>query len=212
VVSAVQVWNPDDWEIFALGLLQSRHGALNVHKIPAAHKGDFGIDYYCTAEAVAYQCYAVQEPIDISTRANRQKKKITTDTTKIVSNINEVSQLFMGLPVKHWILLTPTHDSKDVNLHCSKKTKEIRRLRCNHLDGHFEVGINDQKSFPAHVVAAGMSALATLYLNVPVPTPAEMTHWQAGSPSLLANATHIHRLACLDAAKSWKTGHDGLGR
>jgi len=47
----------------------------------------FGIDYYCTAEAVAYQCYAVQEPIDISVRADRQKKKITTDTTKIVSNI-----------------------------------------------------------------------------------------------------------------------------
>jgi hypothetical protein len=129
VVSAVQVWNPDDWETFALCLLQSRHGALNVHKIPATHKGDFGIDYYCTGEAVAYQCYAVREPIDIATRADRQKKKITTDTGKLVSNANEVSKLFLGIPIKHWILLAPVHDSKEVNLHCSSKTLQMRGLK-----------------------------------------------------------------------------------
>jgi hypothetical protein len=163
---------------------------LNVHKIPAAHKGDFGIDYYCTSEAVAYQCYAVQEPVDISTRAVRQKKKITTDTGKIISNANDVSKLFMGVPIKHWILLTPTHDSKDVNLHCSKKTIEIRGQNCSHLDAHFEIGIHDQKSFPADAVAAGMSALIKVTLDVPLPTAEEMMNWQVGSPSLLANATH----------------------
>jgi hypothetical protein len=190
VVTAIQVWNPDDWEIFALSLLQSRHGALAVHKIPAAHKGDFGIDYYCTTKAVAYQCYAVQEPIDIATRADRQKKKITTDTGKIVLNAGEVSNLFMGVPIKHWILLAPLHDSKEVNLHCSKKTLDIRKLNCAHLDDHFEVGIHDQKSFPAAALAAGMSALTKVTLDVPHPTAEEMTIWQVGSPSLLANATH----------------------
>ncbi|QWG23225.1 hypothetical protein KMZ93_25370 [Bradyrhizobium sediminis] len=190
MVSAVQVWNPDDWEVFALSLLQSRHGALDVHKIPAAHKGDFGIDYYCTTQAVAYQCYVAQEPIDIVTRADRQKKKITTDIGKIVSNASEVSKLFMGVPIKHWILLTPVHDSKDVNLHCAKKTLEIRKLNCAHLDGHFEIDIHDQKSFPVAAVAAGISALTKVTLDVPHPTAQEMTLWQAGSPSLLANATH----------------------
>jgi hypothetical protein len=105
VVDTIQVWNPDDWETFALALLQSRHGALNVHKIPAAHKGDLGVDYYCLSEAVAYQCYAVQEPVDIGTRADRQKKKITTDIAKIVSNATEIFKLFMGTQIKHWILL-----------------------------------------------------------------------------------------------------------
>jgi hypothetical protein len=190
VVSAVQVWNPDDWEVFALSLLQSRHGALKVHKIPAAHKGDFGIDYYCTAQAVAYQCYAVQEPIDIATRADRQKKKITIDLGKIISKADEVSKLFLGNPIKHWILLTPLHDSKDVNLHCSKKTLEFRGQKCTHLDGCFEVSVHDQKSFAANAVAAGMAALATVALNVPHPTSEEMNHWQAGSPDLLVNATH----------------------
>jgi hypothetical protein len=163
---------------------------LNVHKIPATHQGDFGIDYYCTTHAVAYQCYAVQEPIDISTRANRQKKKITIDIGKLVTNASEISKLFMGAPIKHWILLAPVHDSKEVNLHCAKKTLEIRKLKCSHLDDHFEIGINDQASFAADAVAAGMSAINSVTLDVPQPTFEEINQWQAGSPDLLANATH----------------------
>jgi hypothetical protein len=190
VVSTFQAWTPDDWEAFSLSLLQSRHGALNIHKIPADHKGDFGIDYYCTVEVVAYQCYAAQEPIDIATRAARQKKKITEDIGKLVSNADEISKLFLGCPIKHWILLTPMHDSKELNLHCSKKTIEIRKQKCAHLDGCFEVGINDRDSFAPAAVEAIMAAFATVALNVPQPTPEEMSQWQAGSPDLLANASH----------------------
>lgn len=188
VVSAIQVWNPDDWEAFALSLLQSRHGALNVHKIPAAHKGDFGIDYYCTLEAVAYQCYAVVEPIDISTRADRQKKKITADTGKFVKNETDIEKLFLGKQVKHWRLLVPLHDSKEVNLHCANKTLQIRKLSCPYLDKEFDVGIDDQKSFSPNAIAAGMTAIAQVDLELSAPTPEELSEWQASSTDLLENA------------------------
>ncbi|WOH50557.1 hypothetical protein [Bradyrhizobium sp. sBnM-33] len=188
MVSAIQVWNPDEWEAFALSLLQNRHGVLNVHKIPAAHKGDFGIDYYCTSEAVAYQCYAVVEPIDISTRAERQKRKITIDTGKFVKNENEIKKLFLGKGVKHWRLLVPLHDSKEVNLHCADKTLQIRMLSCAHLDNEFDVGIDDQKSFAPSAIAAGMTALTQVALEISAPTPAELSKWQAGSTDLLENA------------------------
>lgn len=190
MVSAVQVWSPDDWESFALGLLQGRHGALNVHRIPAAHKGDLGIDFYCTDEAVAYQCYVAQEPIDIATRAERQKKKITTDVKKIIDRAADISKLFLGKPIKHWILLAPLHDSKDVNLHCSSKTVEIRKKQCAHLHSGIEIAIQDQKLFPTAAALAGMAALATVNLLVQSPTNEELTAWEAGSPDLLANATH----------------------
>lgn len=190
LVSAVHVWSPDDWESFALSLLQIRHGVLNVHKIPAAHKGDLGIDFYCTDAVVAYQCYVAQEPINIATRADRQKKKITTDIKKIVDRASDVSKLFLGQPIKHWILLTPIHDSKDVNLHCSNKTVEIRQKKCPHLHAEFEIGIHDQKSFGAAAIVAGMTALATVNLCVGAPTTEELIAWEAGSPDLLANAKH----------------------
>ncbi len=58
------------------------------------------------------------------------------------------------------------------------------------MDGHFEVSIQDQKSFPANAVAAGISSLAKVALQVPLPTPEEMKQWKIGSSDLLANATH----------------------
>lgn len=186
--NAVQVWNPDDWELFSLSLLQHRHGALNVHKIPAAHKGDFGIDYYCTKDAVAYQCYAVEEPIDISTRAERQKTKITTDLAKIIVNHVEIAKLFLGTKIKHWVLLAPKHDSKDVNLHCSKKTTDMRGKNCPALDISFEVAIQDLTLFPSSAVAGGMAGVSSVKLSVPEPSKEELEHWSAGSPDLLANA------------------------
>ncbi|MFG1379349.1 hypothetical protein [Xanthobacter autotrophicus] len=187
--SAIQVWNPDDWELFAFSLLQGRHGPLHVHKIPAAHKGDYGVDYYCTKESVAYQCYAVEEPIDIATRAERQKKKITNDLGKLIANHVEIAKIFLGVPVRHWILVAPLHDSKEVNLHCAKKTKDLRDAGCTALDPMIEVMIQDPSSFPPDAVALGMSTLSEVALSIPSPSQKELDSWVAGSSDLLANAT-----------------------
>lgn len=189
MLSAVQVWNPDDWELFALSLLQGRHGPLHVQKIPAAHKGDYGIDYYCTKDCVAYQCYAVDEPIDIATRADRQKKKITIDLRKLLTNHIEVAKMFHGVPIRHWVLIAPLHDSKEVNLHCAKKTKDLRTAGCVAFDPAIEVMIQDPSAFPTDAVAIGMSALSKVTLSIPVPSQTELATWVAGSSDLLANAT-----------------------
>lgn len=185
----MQVWNPDDWEAFSLHLLQTRHGPLNVQKIPAAHKGDFGLDYYCIKDAVAYQCYSVLEPIDISVRADRQKDKITRDLAKVVKNQTEIAKLFLGKPIRHWVLLAPLHDSKEVNLHCSKKTADMRKGGCSILDSNFEVSVHDTGNFPASAVAMGMSAIGNVRLAIPIPSDADLAAWQAGSLQLLANTT-----------------------
>lgn len=189
MLNAVQIWNPDDWELFAQSLLHGRHGPLHVQKIPAAHKGDYGIDYYCTKDGVAYQCYAVEEPIDISVRAERQKKKITIDIGKLVKNHVEIGKLFHGVPIRHWVLMAPLHDSKDVNLHCAKKTEDLRNVGCPALDPTVEVIIQDPSNFPNDAVALGMSALSKVTLSIPTPSPSELATWTAGSSDLLANAT-----------------------
>jgi len=77
--SFLEYWDPNEWELFVYGLLQDRHGPTNVLKAPARHRGDHGIDYYCLADRIAYQCYAVQEPCEVSDRAEKQKAKITLD-------------------------------------------------------------------------------------------------------------------------------------
>lgn len=189
MVSVVQQWSPDDWESFALSLLYSRHGQLNVQKVPATHQGDFGIDFYCISEAVIYQCFAVEEPIDIAVRATRQKNKITTDLKKAIDGTDEITKLFLGAKVRRWVLLVPNHDSKEVNLHCAKKTMDTRALNLPHFDANFEVCVHDQTAFPGAALTTAMASLASVSLSVQQPTQAELDAWQAGSANLLANAT-----------------------
>lgn len=188
MVEVAHQWNPDDWEVFSLCLLQCRHGTLGIHKIPSTHKGDLGIDFYSTDESIIYQCYAAEEPIDIATRAARQKSKITTDLNKIISGASVVHRLLLNKPLKKWCLLVPLHDSKDVNTHCANKTIEYRSAKPWHLDADFEVCIHDQGSFPGSALQQAMSALTSIFLSVGPPSTADLEAWQADSPDLLANA------------------------
>ncbi|WP_259666027.1 hypothetical protein [Rhizobium lentis] len=182
------IWNPDDWEIFALGLLRCRHGALNIHKVPAKDQGDLGIDYYCNRDSVAYQCYAVEEPVGVAQRAKKQKDKITKDLGKLQKNHKIVSTLFLGVPIKRWVLLSPLHDSKDVNVHCSKKTIELRAKCLPYLDPDFEVLIHDQAFFGADALTLNIALLSVIKLKIPEPTDPQISSWEAGSQNLLSNA------------------------
>ena len=188
MVSVIHQWNPDDWEGFAQSLLQGRHGILNLHKVPATHNGDLGIDFYCACDQVIYQCYAAEEPLDVATRADRQKVKVTADLKKLVDGAAEVTKLLLGKPLKKWVLLVPLHNSKDVNLHCAKKTINLRALNLPLLDPVFEVCVHDQGQFPGKALHEAISALSSLSLSVGMPTQEELDSWQAGSPDLLANA------------------------
>ena len=189
VASLIHQWGPDDWEEFSHSLLQSRHGVLNVHKVPANHSGDLGIDYYCLTELVIYQCYAPEEPLDIAVRADRQKSKMTTDLGKLIKGATDVSKLMLGQKLKSWVLVVPNHDSKDLNLHCAKKTGDLRKLGLPLLDENFEVCIQDQNHFPGKAVQDAMAGLTNLSLSIASPSKEELKNWEAGSADLVANAT-----------------------
>ncbi|WP_220446043.1 hypothetical protein [Novosphingobium umbonatum] len=189
VVSLVHQWGPDEWEEFSHSLLQSRHGVLNIHKVPANHSGDLGIDYYCLTDLVIYQCYAPEEPLDIAVRADRQKTKMTTDLGKLVKGAADISKLMLGQKLKTWVLLVPQHDSRELNLHCAKKTGDMRKLKLSILDENFEVCIQDQTHFPGKAVQDAMAGLTNLSLSVSTPSKKELENWEAGSADLVANAT-----------------------
>lgn len=156
--------------------------------MPAKDKGDLGVDYYCTADAVAYQCYAVEEPISVSVRAKKQKEKITEDLRKLQKNSAIISKIFYGNPIKKWVLLCPIHDSKDVNLHCANKTVEIRGKLHSYIDNDFEVCVHDSSAFDADALRAGLTNISLISLSVPDPTRTEIGVWEAKSQTLLMTA------------------------
>src|SRR3546814_1490365 len=90
-----------------------------------------------------------------------------------------------------WILLVPVHDSKDVNMHCAKKTADLRGMDLALLDPDFEVCVHDQKQFPGKALHDAMSDMASLSLSVDMPSQDELANREAGSPDLLANEIGI---------------------
>lgn len=92
------------------------------------------------------------------------------------------------MPLKHWVLVVPVHDSKAVNIHCAKKTQDLRAIGCAALDESFEVSIQDPGAFPNDAVAMGMSALSKITLSIPTPSQSELESWAAESSDLLNNA------------------------
>lgn len=202
-----EFWDPNDWELHVFGLLQDRHGALNVMKVPARHRGDHGLDYYCLSDRVTYQCYAVQEPCEVADRADKQKAKITTDLKKFCTKTAELKALFGATQINRWVLLVPLHDSSQVNIHLTAKSAEVKGLGLPYVAQDFEALVHDLASFDTGSREARALQRRSISLPPQPPTQQEIEDWtQASNPLVttlegkLRKRVGAHDLAQLDAA------------
>lgn len=186
-------WDSNEWEDYSHGLLHDRHGAINVMKVPARHKGDFGLDYYCLQERVVYQCYAVQEPCEVADRADKQKAKITTDLTKFCTR-PELMALFAGVKINRWILLVPIYDSGQVNIHLTTKMTQVRQKRLPYAADDFEVLIQDLDYFDKASRQARAAQRQIITIPVQPATQADIDNWtQAWNPLVTALSTKLRK-------------------
>lgn len=184
-----QYFDPNEWESHVYRLLQDRHGPLNVCKVPARHKGDFGLDYYSLADQVVYQCYAVQEPCDVADRADKQQAKITIDLRKFWTGKQELLAILGSVQIKRWILVVPLHDSAKLNGHCTKKTAETRALTKPYISVDFEVMIQDLDSFDVDSRTFRALQLQSIKIPSKPATSKEIEAWTNSSNDLVKTLT-----------------------
>jgi hypothetical protein len=182
-----EFWDPNDWEHHVYGLLQDRHGPLNVHKVPARHKGDHGLDYYSLEDRVSYQCYAVQEPCEVADRADKQKAKITTDLKKFCTKKSELSSLFGSVQMTRWVLVVPLHDSSQLNAHVTAKTTEVKSLSLPYVASNFEVMIQDLESFDSTSKAVRAILRCSISLPVQPASTQQIEQWSEASERLVTS-------------------------
>lgn len=147
VIVSIDAWDGNEWEAHVLRLLQDQYGHENVQKVPAKHKGDCGLDYFCLNKLVVYQCYAVEEPVCVADRATKQKSKITTDIGKFCDAAKGAAEMFAGYGIKRWILAVPLNDSKEVVQHALKKSGEVIAKKLSYVDPDFQILVHDKDDF-----------------------------------------------------------------
>lgn len=78
-----RAWKGDEWQAFALQLVQRRHGPENVQVVPDSVGGDAGLEFFTTSGCL-YQCYAPEETADVAKAASAMKAKAGRDLPKLL--------------------------------------------------------------------------------------------------------------------------------
>lgn len=183
----IDAWDGNEWEAHVLRLIQDQYGPENVQKVPAKHKGDCGLDYFCLDKLVVYQCYAVEEPVDIAVRATKQRSKITTDIRKFCDTSKGAAEMFDGYKIKRWILAVPTHDSREVVEHALKKTAEVIKKTLSYVDPGFQILVHDKDDFDQASWDRRVQLRNRIRPLVTVPTTAQIAEMADGNQDLTDN-------------------------
>lgn len=187
MATEIEAWDGHEWEAHLLRLLHDQYGAENVQKVPAKHKGDCGLDYFCLEKRVVYQCYAVEEPVDVATRSAKQKSKITTDIGKFCDPAKGAAQIFAGYKIKRWILAVPLHDSREVVEHAMKKTADVIAKNLAYVDPEFQILVHDRADFDEASWKRRAQLRNRIRPIVPPPTREEVVAAASGDQNLTEN-------------------------
>ncbi|HEX2093371.1 MAG TPA: hypothetical protein VHG28_13280 [Longimicrobiaceae bacterium] len=138
-----------DWEDEICLLLQCRHGANNVQRVPATDRGDLGLDAFCLTDGAVYQCFAPQRALSLAERLKRHRKKMSEDVQKFIDNADRISKLLGNLKVPRWIFVVPLADSKELLLHAACLSELVRAAKLPFVSPDFQIQVQDAHDFEA---------------------------------------------------------------
>jgi hypothetical protein len=170
-------WDPRDWQSFALQLIRERHGAVNVQRVPDAHRGDSGLEAY-SFDGCLYQCYAPKFPLPIAERARKTRAKLNADVSKLIANAETIEGWLGAVTVSRWILLVPLFDSKEPITTCTDLTEKVLSRGLAFVRFDFRVCVCDQSDFSTELEQLRRKAALRTCLSPTVTTTEELQTWQ----------------------------------
>jgi hypothetical protein len=175
-----RAWNGDEWQAFALQLVERRHGPDNVQAVPDSVGGDAGLEFFTTSGCL-YQCYAPEETSDVAKAASAMKAKAGRDLPKLVQYKDKIEPILCGIPATRWILLCPFLDNKEVVTDVRRRGLALRGQGLPFLAPDFEALCHSQEDF-----AGELEQLRALSLGPPlsISTPTTSDVSAAGKTSI----------------------------
>ncbi|WP_135610999.1 hypothetical protein [Methanococcoides sp. AM1] len=147
----------EEWQRHIVVLLKRKHG-YDFAEIPDSDGGDYGLEGF-TYSGYAYQCYAVEEPVEHDVRYRRQRDKITRDITKFINNSDGLLKLLGTTKISHWLFVVPYWNTKKLQDHAEKKAQEVRELNLPYVAENFHINIIDRDYFAVELAQLHDSGL-----------------------------------------------------
>lgn len=164
-------WDSQEWEAFALRLVQVRHGAQNVQTVPDKVRGDAGIEFLTTG-GCCYQCYAPAQSADTAKAASATKRKATRDLGKLPKNAATIKGLLGTRQITRWILLCPFLDDKSVISHVVNKAEEDSIQALDFVSGDFHGLVQSLADFESELATLRSRSLG-IPIDAAMPSPEE---------------------------------------
>jgi len=167
----------EEWQIWANKILSSHYGPTEYQIIPDRDRGDAGLEGFTRSDGHAYQAYGCEEPISTADRYEKQRIKMTKDIAKFINNRTTLERIFGTVRITRWVLFVPHCDSKELVIHASKKTDEVKKESLSYVADSFQVCVCQQSDFSITDNLLVNSLQRQLQIAVEAPTSEQIFDW-----------------------------------
>jgi len=158
------------WEQLCQQVFKRKFAGHGYQQIPTS-PGDFGLEGFCKANGMAFQCYCPEKQYTQAELYDRQVDKITTDLGKLKLAKNRVElQLRLGeTKIRQWCFVTPHINHNKLLAHAQKKQAEVKAWKLPFLSADFSVELHDIDFYIVEIQELTTAQGLPLTLGTPPP-------------------------------------------
>jgi hypothetical protein len=175
----------EHFEEMCWGLLRRRYPIPDLVRLPATLGGDHGIEGF-SKDGIAYQCYADRDSLTLRHRTDKQKQKLTRDTSKLKKNAAELEALLDGLLIDNYVLMVPEFHAAELVAHAVRRAEAVRGFGLGFIGADFAISIKVPQDYPAELKAAEIDGAASPLLPDPAVEEADVDLFGDRKPDLIS--------------------------
>lgn len=134
------------WESLCQQVFKKKHAQEGYQHIPAT-PGDYGLEGFCSATGVGFQCYCPDNHYTRKELYEHQRNKITTDLNKLKTYEAQLAKILANTSISIWRFVTPEIAHNDLILHARNKEKEVRLWGLPFLADDFTIELHDAEYY-----------------------------------------------------------------
>ena len=173
----------DAWEDLCVQCYRLRYQNVHYTAIPAAQKGDAGIEGY-TFDGVVHQCYCPEREYSDKDLYEHYRDKMTTDLEKLVNpkHASSYADRLRGMgvpPIREWHFNIPEYRDNRILTHAETKRQEVLAAKAaapksyEHIHKDFVIVIKQAADFTPEISRIIRTTLTDMRLNTAVKHPAK---------------------------------------